>query len=120
MFKKLHTIPRLSKLLNSYGVDRYAWGSNLMNNKLNCWEFKKCGREPGGKNLSVFGVCSVPVTIGFDNVNNGKNGGRSCWIIRESACEEVMRKCCVQEIRECRQCDFYRFVNETEKKHVAM
>ncbi|MCI5209658.1 MAG: hypothetical protein D3910_12890 [Candidatus Electrothrix sp. ATG2] len=74
---------------------------------MNCWEFKECGREPGGKNISVFGVCPVSVSFGFDSVNNGKNGGRACWIIRESACEQIMRKCCVQEMRECRECDFF-------------
>ncbi|MCI5208169.1 MAG: hypothetical protein D3910_05130 [Candidatus Electrothrix sp. ATG2] len=91
----------------------------MSNNKLNCWEFKKCGREPGGKNITVFGVCPIPVEIGFNSVNNGKNGGRSCWIIRESACEPVMRKCCVQEIKECRLCDFYRFINKEKKTATA-
>ena len=88
-------------------------------NRLNCCNFKRCGREPGGRNISIFGVCSAPVAIGFDGMNNGRNGGRSCWIIRESACEQVMRKCCVQEIRECRQCDFYCFVNESEEEPVT-
>ena len=84
---------------------------------MNCWEFKKCGREPDGENVSVFGVCTVPVTIGFDTVNNGNNngnnGGCTCWVIRESSCKQVMQKCCVQELRECRQCDFYVSVNKT-------
>ena len=79
---------------------------------MNCWEFKKCGREPDGENVSVFGGCPVPVAIGFDGINNGKNGGRSCWIIRESACEQIMRKCCVQELIECRQCGFYASVKK--------
>ena len=91
-------------------------GEFMSDKKLNCWEFKKCGREPGGRNLALFGPCSVPAATGFNNINNGKNGGRSCWIIRESACEKIMRRCCVQEIRECRQCNFYRFVNEPEKE----
>ncbi|MCI5141605.1 MAG: hypothetical protein D3909_07730 [Candidatus Electrothrix sp. ATG1] len=85
---------------------------------VNCWEFKKCGRETGGRNLSVFGICSVPVEFGFDGVNDGKNGGRSCWIIRESACEQVMRQCCVQEIRECRQCEFFTSVLKSKVKLV--
>jgi len=24
---------------------------------LNCWEFKKCGREPGGEKASELGIC---------------------------------------------------------------
>ena len=25
--------------------------------KLNCWQVKKCGREPGGAKVAEFGVC---------------------------------------------------------------
>ena len=28
-----------------------------MSNRLNCWEVKKCGREPGGKSVATLGVC---------------------------------------------------------------
>jgi hypothetical protein len=92
------------------------YGDELMNdNNLNCWQFKKCGREPGGKNVLEYGVCLIPVEIGLDGTNNGKNGGRSCWMQREYACEEIMRTCNVQEIRECRQCDFYKIVKEDIK-----
>jgi len=27
--------------------------------KLNCWEFMKCGREVGGKNVKELGICQV-------------------------------------------------------------
>ncbi|MCI5219061.1 MAG: hypothetical protein D3914_07680 [Candidatus Electrothrix sp. LOE2] len=84
-------------------------------NRINCWEFKKCGREPGGRNIEKYGCCSVPVSIEYDGMNNGKNGGRSCWILRESACEKIMRACRVDEIKECRQCHFHTYVRKTER-----
>ena len=85
--------------------------------KLNCWEFKKCGREPGGRNILQYGVCSIPVAIDCDGINGGKNGGRACWLWRELACVKIMQKCSVQEIRECRECDFYLFVKKKRVPH---
>lgn len=87
--------------------------------KLNCWEFKKCGREPGGRNIAQYGICSIPVAVDSDGMNDGKNGGRACWLWRESACGDIMRKCSVEEIRECRECDFYKSVSETHDNSIA-
>ena len=91
---------------------------NVMNimsdNRMNCWEFKQCGREPGGRNVEKYGRCSVPVSVEHNGMNNGKNGGRSCWILREAACEKIMRACRVDEIKECRQCRFHIHVKKSE------
>jgi len=89
----------------------------VMNKKLNCWEFKKCGREPGGRNVSQYGVCSIPLARDCDGINGGKNCGRACWLWRELACVKIMQKCSVQEIRECRECDFYLFVKKKRVPH---
>ncbi|MCI5137283.1 MAG: hypothetical protein D3922_02440 [Candidatus Electrothrix sp. AR1] len=91
-----------------------------MDKKLNCWEFKKCGREPGGRNVSQYGVCSIPVAIDRDGINGGKNGGRACWMWRELACIKIMQKCSVQEIRECRECDFYLSVKKSRSPHDSL
>ena len=82
--------------------------------KINCWEFQKCGREPGGKNIDKYGVCFVPVSIEYNGINDAKNEGRFCWSLRESACENIMRKCRVNEIKECRRCTFYIFIQESD------
>ena len=39
--------------------------------KLNCWEVKSCGRQPGGSKVREFGVC--PVTV--DTSLSGAHGG---------------------------------------------
>ncbi|MCI5118739.1 MAG: hypothetical protein D3913_12480 [Candidatus Electrothrix sp. LOE1_4_5] len=80
----------------------------MHDSEINCWELKKCGREPGGKNIEKYGLCFVSVSI------NGRNGGQFCWSLRESACESIMQECQVNELKECRQCTFYISIQESE------
>ena len=87
----------------------------ITENVLNCWEFKKCGREPGGKNTLEHGVCPVAIEIGADGVHNGKNGGRCCWVITNSVYEENSYGFSLEKSRKCRECDFYLFVEKSEK-----
>jgi len=83
---------------------------------LNCWQFKKCGREPGGNNVLKTGICPVAIEIGADGVHNGKNGGRCCWVITNSAFEgDTPHGLCLNRIQGCRECDFYLFVEKSEK-----
>ncbi len=49
--------------------------------RLNCWEIKRCGREPGGSKSEELGVCPAATDISADWINGGKNGGRICWAI---------------------------------------
>jgi hypothetical protein len=52
-----------------------------MTERQNCWEFKKCGREPNGIKAAELGVCPVTIYALTDGFNGGKNGGRICWAI---------------------------------------
>jgi len=83
---------------------------------LNCWEFKKCGREIGGEKTLEQGVCPVAMEIRADGIHNGKNGGRCCWVITNSVFDEkTAHGFCLKKIQECRTCDFYLFVQKSEK-----
>jgi len=76
---------------------------------LNCWEWKKCGREPGGANAEGDG-CVVARERRADGINNGSNGGRYCWAIRDANAETPFKnKLCF-----CLQCDFLAAVQEQE------
>jgi len=77
--------------------------------KLNCWEFKKCGREPGGSN-SAGGLCPAAVAHRTDGINNGHNGGRCCWAIPESDCIGALQNTIVT----CLQCEVLAMVQEQE------
>jgi hypothetical protein len=82
--------------------------------KLNCWEIKKCGREPGGEKVELLGVCPVTVEKKLNNVHSGKNGGRSCWIVAGTLCGGKVQGTYAIKLSNCMQCDFYKSVREEE------
>lgn len=47
--------------------------------RLNCWEYRKCGREVAGANAEELGVCPAALPGEHDGTNKGRFGGRICW-----------------------------------------
>lgn len=91
-------------------------GIIMKQKKINCWEFKRCGREPGGIN-SAEGVCPVALEQRADGVHDGLNGGRCCWVLRDNLCQsttEKRGKLSKAKNTECLQCDFYHLVRKEE------
>jgi hypothetical protein len=82
--------------------------------KQNCWEFKSCGREPGGAKVKEFGVCPAPREARLDQVHGGINGGRSCWILAGTLCKGEVQGTFAQKYKNCETCDFYKQVKEEE------
>jgi len=85
--------------------------------KKNCWEFKKCGREPGGEKVHELGVCPAAIETKVDGIHGGKNGGRCCWAVVGTFCEGVVQGTFVQKYRNCQNCDFYKTVIKEEAKN---
>lgn len=80
---------------------------------LNCWEFMKCGREPGGEKAAEMGVCPAATEARADGINSGKNGGRACWAIAGTLCRGKVQGSYALKCRDCMKCAFYqRVVNE--------
>ncbi len=78
--------------------------------KLNCWEYKKCGRETGGVNARTSGVCVSATNTSMHSINEGINGGRVCWLVSgtygKSRAEQA--DCIViKTTSSCYQCDFH-------------
>ena len=82
---------------------------------LNCWEAKKCERQPGGAKVSELGVCPVTTTSKVNGVNGGKNGGRVCWAIAGTLCGGKVQGIFSQKMMNCMNCDFYKHVFNEEK-----
>ena len=85
-----------------------------MKKKLNCWEFKKCGREPGGANAQKYGVCAASTETSANNLNGGKNGGRACWAVAGTACGGTIQGTFALKLGKCLRCDFYRLIVQEE------
>jgi len=86
--------------------------------KENCWESKKCGREPGGAKAAELGVCPAATHGSLNGVHGGKNGGRSCWIIAGTLCGGKVQGSFAQKIGNCMSCDFYAKVKAEEASSI--
>ena len=82
--------------------------------KINCWEYKKCGREPGGRNADKDGVCPAAAEDAFNTFNNGINAGRSCWLVAGTFCDHKIMGTFAEKIDTCKNCGFYKKVQEEE------
>jgi len=82
--------------------------------KTNCWEFKNCGREPGGKHASALGVCPATTDDRLNGVHGGKNSGRACYMIAGTLCGGKVQGTFGMKYKSCEQCDFYTRVREEE------
>ena len=82
--------------------------------KVNCWEFKDCGREPGGKNSKELGICDAAKENGVNGKNGGNNGGRICWAVTGTLCKGKTQGVFAEKLGNCVACDFYQKVLEEE------
>jgi hypothetical protein len=63
---------------------------------MNCWEFKKCGREKGGPKAMELGVCPAwPV------------GGTTCARVGGTLCGGKVQGTFASKLGSCMQCEFY-------------
>ena len=83
--------------------------------KLNCWDFKECGREPGGEKVSEFGICPVTTDNALNGLNGGNNGGRICWAVVGTFCRGKVQGTFTKKQRSCIICDFYQHVRSKEE-----
>lgn len=85
-----------------------------MKRKINCWEFKKCGREPGGANEASLGTCSAATQQMATGIHGGENGGRACWAISGTLCGGKVQGSFAEKVGACQSCDFYKLVEGQE------
>jgi len=88
--------------------------------KQNCWEHKKCGRNPGGAKVAELGVCPAATETRTSCVNGGKNGGRACWALRGTFCGGVAQGSFASKLASCTACSFYQQVKTEEGKTYVM
>jgi hypothetical protein len=74
---------------------------------LNCWEVKKCGREPNGIKSKELGVCPAVTTEEKNGVNNGINAGRICWRVAGTLCGGAVQGTFTQKAMNCSKCDIF-------------
>ena len=81
----------------------------------NCWEFWRCGRQPGNHKMHALGVCPAATAVECDGINQGTNGGRFCWFVAGTlCCRGEVAGMFAWKFGDCLQCDFYRSVEKQE------
>jgi hypothetical protein len=83
----------------------------------NCWQFKNCGREPGGVKTAELGICSATIYEQYNGKNNGKNAGRYCWKVAGTLCGGKVQGTYAQKLMNCVACDFYKAVRQEEGEY---
>ena len=85
--------------------------------KLNCWEFKKCGRQLGGTHVHSLVICPATTEKKLDGVHGGSNAGRACWIVGGTLCNGEVQGKFVKKYDSCLECDFYKKVKREESSN---
>ena len=63
---------------------------------MNCWEYKKCGREEGGLKAKVRGVCPAY-----------PDNGKDCAKVAGTLCGGEIQGTFAMKIASCLKCDFF-------------
>lgn len=82
--------------------------------KNNCWEVKKCGRQPGGEKAKELGICPASTETKLDGVHEGKNAGRACWVVAGTLCKGEVQGTFAKKFDNCEKCEFYLSVQKEE------
>ncbi len=64
---------------------------------MQCWEFKRCGREAGGVNAAELGVCPAC-----------PNDGQHCAHTTGTLCGGEVQGSFAMKFANCMNCDFYK------------
>jgi predicted Ser/Thr protein kinase len=81
---------------------------------INCWDYMKCGRQPGGVNVAELGVCPAAADESFDGINAGRCGGRFCWAVAGTFCGGRIQGTFAQKRQSCLSCGFYHRIQAEE------
>ncbi len=89
--------------------------------KINCWEFKKCGREPGGARATELGVCNAAIESRTEGSNGGKKGGRICWALTGTLCGGRVQGTFARKVGNCMlDCPFFKLVLREEGRTMEL
>jgi eukaryotic-like serine/threonine-protein kinase len=89
--------------------------------KLNCWEFKKCGYGIGGAKTKEHGLCPAATEQRLHGKNSGVCAGRACWVVGGTLGEGKVQGNFATKMAKCIKCDFFdKVVHEEGEKLVRM
>ena len=75
---------------------------------LNCWNWKNCGRYPGGPKVADMGVCPATTSTQANGFLNGRAAGRGCAYVTGTFCGGTVQGSAAEKSHNCKQCDYYK------------
>lgn len=75
--------------------------------KICCWEFKNCGREPGGRNADEYGVCPVTVDETLEGCCGPDEACTPCWSEVGTLCGGEIQGLYAKKLGNCLKCDYF-------------
>lgn len=87
--------------------------------KLNCWEYKQCGHEQGGKNAHL-GICPAATYYHANGFLDGINGGRACMYITGTFCDNSLSGTAKEKDKVCLECEFFRTLKQEHGKDMLV
>ncbi len=82
--------------------------------KLNCWELKKCGFEPGGAKAKELKGCPAATERRLHRLNSGNCAGRACWVVNGTLSGGQVQGNFATKMVNCMKCDFFNLVVREE------
>lgn len=79
---------------------------------MNCWEYRDCGRELGGRRAEELGVCPAALFQAADGYLGGTNGGRACAFITGTCCDDQRQGSYRDKSKLCWDCAFFHRLRE--------
>lgn len=75
---------------------------------MDCWEFKRCGREAGGRRSKQLGVCPAYT----------RGAGEACWLVVGTFCRDKVQGLFAEKSGNCELCDFYQSFDAAHREKV--
>lgn len=64
------------------------------------------------------GICQAAVETSMDGINSGRNGGRICWAVAGTLCNNEVQSIFAIKIEDCVNCAFHQLVLGEEENFV--
>ena len=93
---------------------RFVGGWSFEMGEINCWEFKRCGREINGPRAREMGPCPAAELTAADGFLEGHNGGRACTYVTGTFCSDSIQGTHREKQKQCGECEFYQML---QKQH---
>lgn len=84
-----------------------------MSSGMNCWEFKKCGKNIDPEKVNPADSCPALSDVSSSGINGGSCGGRICWAVKGSFSDNKALDA-DDELESCINCEFFNLVKEEE------